>query len=116
MPQCGRLPQPVDGLARSKRLLSAHCPGVGFFTPAGQPPLMALGSPGWFQENTLMLDVPPPPVKAEMTKTSPFAWDPLNPPAPLVEMTFWKNQMPILASPLGERRSAPNTTSKSVIL
>jgi hypothetical protein len=61
-----------------------------------------------------MLEVLPP-VKAEMTNMSPFLWRPENDPSGLSLTVFWKNQMPMLASPLGETRSAPNIRWKLLL-
>src|SRR5258705_13892145 len=66
---------------------------------------------------TLMVLVPPPPVKALSTKMSPSVWMAGSPfPSTKVhfgptETSFWKNQKPMLASPLLVGLSPPKTST-----
>ncbi len=74
-------------------------------------PEPAIEPPGPFQRKTRIVEVLPPLVKSLKTSTSPSWCWPLNLPelTPLVigPTALWKNQIPICASPLLAKRSAP---------
>jgi hypothetical protein len=62
MAQYGEVAVQTDvGFARSRKFESAHCPALGFFTPDAQV---------WSHSSTVMVETPPPFVKAEMRNTS----------------------------------------------
>src|SRR6266571_6183115 len=92
----------VSRLPSSLRLLSAHCPGAGFLTPPPHELSHAYA---------VRTAVPPPPTNAETRKTSWSTWTPENVPLELRVTFCWKNQAPMLASPLTAKRSPPITTT-----
>src|SRR5437899_11076923 len=94
----------VSLLPSSLRLVSAHCPAVGLLTP-----LRHVLSHSY----AVRTAVPPPPTNAETRKTSWSTWTPENVPLELSETFCWKNQAPMLASPLTAKRSPPTTTTLS---
>jgi hypothetical protein len=55
----------------------------------------------------LIVDEAPPFVKSAWTSRSPTVWAGVKPPDAVVEMPFLKNQKPVNASPLFEKRSRP---------
>src|SRR5437016_13211439 len=92
----------VSRLPSSLRLLSAHCPAVGFLTPL--PHELS-------HSYAVRTAVSPPPTNAETRKTSWFTRTPENVPLELREIYCWKNQAPMLASPFTAKRSPPITTT-----
>src|SRR6266849_3355190 len=103
------LSQSDPALKRTSRLESAHepgtGPGVGFFTAARH---------AGCHSNTWIVGMVPPTVNAERTKMSPVVCLFENAPVAGLQMTLcWKNQMPMLASPFVEKRSAPKIVTRS---